>query len=177
MLISTNTSEWLPQRQQTLVICIRSCSTFPSVIITGFMIPFLSTKILFFPSERRHKRTGQRGVAFVLVPRCLPPTLSFSSFPSVELWCDYYTFSGGFNHGPVGPSPRGGPDFNARVLLFPPVYCFAFYSARQSHWHQGALRITRLRQSDPWTLNQPPYIGIGSRSENELVLIDNSYDV
>lgn len=96
-----------------------------------------STKIpptpFFFQLEGT-KRRGQTGVAFVLVPLRLPPLpLSFSCLPSVALWCDYYTFSRGFNHGPVGPSPRGGPDFNARVLLFPPVYCLAFYSARQSH--------------------------------------------
>lgn len=181
MLISTNTSEWLPQWQQTFVICIRSCSTFPSVITTGLIIPsFLAPRFFFFfltfRKTAQNNRTERGGFCFGTSVSS-PHSFSFSSFPSVELWCDYYTFSGGFNHGPVGPSPRGGPDFNARVLLFPPVYCFAFYSARQSHWHQGALRITRLRQSDPWTLNQPPYTGIGSRSENELALIDKSYDV
>lgn len=82
------------------------------------------------------------------------------------------TFSGGFNHGPVGPSPQGGPHFNACVLLFPPVYCLAFYSARQSHWHQGALRITCLRLSDPLTLNPPLYTGIDFKSENKVLLID-----
>ena len=89
--------------------------------------------VFFPPWIESTKRKGQRGVAFVLVALCLPPLFPFSSLPSVGLWCDYYTFSGGFNHGPVGPSPRGGPHFNACVLLFPPVYCLAFYSARQSH--------------------------------------------
>lgn len=95
--------------------------------------PLFFLSLFFFQLEGT-KRGGQTGVAFVLVPLRLPPLpLSFSCLPSVVLWCDYYTFSRGFNHGPVGPSPRGGPDFNARVLLFPPVYCLAFYSARQSH--------------------------------------------
>lgn len=123
------------------------------------------------PPDWRHKenRTERGGFCF---GTSVSSPHSFSSLPSVRLWCDYYTFSGGFNHGPVGPSPRGGPHFNACVLLFPPVYCLAFYSARQSHWHQGPLRITCLRQSDPWTLNQPLYTGIDSRSEIELALTD-----
>lgn len=137
---------------------------FPIICHHSHSNSLFSAKIFFPPfffQLEGTKRRGQTGVAFVLVPLRLPPLpLSFSCLPSVALWCDYYTFSRGFNHGPVGPSPRGGPDFNARVLLFPPVYCLAFYSARQSHWHQGALRITCLRQSDPWTLNQPPYTGI-----------------
>lgn len=145
------------------VICHHSRHN--SLFSTKSLVFFFS----FFQLEGT-KRRGQRGVAFVLVPLRLPPLpLSFSCLPSVEHWCDYYTFSRGFNHGPVGPSPRGGPDFNARVLLFPPVYCLAFYSARQSHWHQGALRITCPRRSDPWTLNQPPYTGIDPRSENAQV--------
>lgn len=134
---------------------------------------------VFFPFRLKAQRE-QDGEGWLLFwYLCVfPHSFSFSSFP-LWLCCDYYTFSGGFNHGPVGPSPRGGPHFNACVLLFPPVYCLAFYSARQSHWHQGALRITCLRQSDPWTLNQPSYTSIDSRFENELVLIDedNSYDV
>lgn len=128
---------------------------------------------LFFPLRSEAQREQDREGWLLFWYLCVfPHSLSFSSLPSVGLWCDYYTFSWGFNHGPVGPSPQGGPHFNACVLLFPPVYCLAFYSARQSHWHQGALRITCPRQSDPWTLNQPPYTGIGSRSENELLLID-----
>lgn len=107
---------------------------FPVICHHSHRNSLFSTKILFFFQLEGTKRRGQRGVAFVLVPLRLPPLpLSFSCLPSVEHWCDYYTFSRGFNHGPVGPSPRGGPDFNARVLLFPPVYCLAFYSARQSH--------------------------------------------
>lgn len=98
---------------------------------------FFSTKILvfcFLLSARRHKEKRTERGGFCFGALCLPPLpLSFSCLPSVEHWCDYYTFSRGFNHGPVGPSPRGGPDFNASVLLFPPVYCLAFYSARQSH--------------------------------------------
>lgn len=116
------------------VIChhSRRNSLYSTKILVFFW--FLFFAFFFFFQLEGTKRRGQRGVAFVLVPLRLPPLpLSVSCLPSVEHWCDYYTFSRGFNHGPVGPSPRGGPDFNARVLLFPPLYCLAFYSARQSH--------------------------------------------
>lgn len=81
MLICANTSEWLPQLQQTPVICIRCRSAFSSVVITASVIPFLSTKI--FPLDGRHKEKRTEHGGFCFGTSVSSPNLSLP----LPLWC------------------------------------------------------------------------------------------
>lgn len=99
------------------------------VLFCHQLLPFITAEtclhlfIFFFPFINESERTEKTGVVLVLVPlHTYTHTLTHTLILRLWLCCDYYTFSGGFNHGPVGPSPQGGPHFNVYVCYFPPQF-------------------------------------------------------